>query len=249
MKADIFHYTNQGTRPINEDSFEITNKNGSYVVAVCDGLGGHECGEVASRSAARNIVSGVDFLENITVEGIQKVMVRINDFLMSKQNEKPEIKGMRTTAVACALRNNKIWYFNTGDSRIYIFRNGYLNSMSKDHSISQMTVDIGDMAFKEIRSDPDRNKLLKVLGQEISGDISTVYTPIDVQPGDAFLLCTDGFWEYVFEEEMEIDLSKSASAQEWVNFMLVRLLNRVEGDYDNYTVVAGIITELDKGVK
>ena len=248
MKIDIFHYTNPGTRPVNEDSYEIGDKNGKYTFAVCDGLGGHECGEVASKSAAKNIISGIDHLGDVTVEGIHKVMTKINDFLIHKQEEKETVRGMRTTAVACTFDKNKIWYFNTGDSRIYIFKNGHLLSMSKDHSISQMSVDIGDMTFNDIRSDPDRNKLLKVLGQEISGDVTTVYNSIDVQPGDAVLLCSDGFWEYVLEEEMEIDLSKSNTAKEWVNYMLVRLLLRVSGEYDNYTVVGGIITEIDKEV-
>ena len=78
--------------------------------------------------------------------------------------------------------------------------------------------------------------------------MSTVYNTINLQPGDAFLLCSDGFWEYVLEEEMEVDLSKAGSAEDWADFMLVRLLNRVHGDYDNYTVVCGIVTELDKEV-
>ena len=60
-------------------------------------------------------------------------------------------------------------------------------------------------------------------------------------PGDAFLLCSDGFWEYVLENEMEIDLSKSNSAEEWVKFMLVRLLLKMNGKNDNFTVIGGII--------
>lgn len=248
MKVDIFHYTNQGTRPINEDSFDVSVKDGNYTVAVCDGLGGHECGEVASGTAVKNIISGIDSLEEVSAESIQNVMSRINDFLIKKQQENPNVNGMRTTAVACILRDNNLWYFNTGDSRIYIFRNGYLNSMSKDHSISMTNVDMGEMRFRDIRTDPDRNKLYKVLGQEINGEVSTVYNTINLQPGDAFLLCSDGFWEYVLEEEMEVDLSKAGSAEDWADFMLVRLLNRVHGDYDNYTVVCGIVTELDKEV-
>ena len=75
----------------------------------------------------------------------------------------------------------------------------------------------------------------------MGGETGTVYTPIAYKSGDAFILCSDGFWENILEEEMEIDLSKSSSAQEWVEYMLVRLLLRLDGTNDNFTVIGGII--------
>ena len=148
---------------------------------------------------------------------------------------------MRTTAVGCVIDENGLQYFNSGDSRFYLFSGGTLSSMSKDHSVSQMSVDMGEMSFDDIRFDADRNKLLKVLGEKTGNEIGTVYKPVPCKKGDAFLLCSDGFWEYVLEEEMEIDLSKSKTAKEWIEFMVVRLLLKFSSANDNFTVVAGII--------
>jgi len=169
-------------------------------------------------------------------------MKMVNDGILQLQESNPEVKGMRTTAVGCVVEGGKMTAFNCGDSRFYYFSNGSITQMSKDHSVSQMSVSIGEMSFDAIRDDPDRNKLLKVLGEATDkADVGTVYPPIPCKSGDAFLLCSDGFWENVIEEEMEIDLSKSTSAKEWVEYMLVRLMLRYTGNNDNFTVIGGII--------
>lgn len=69
--------------------------------------------------------------------------------------------------------------------------------------------------------------------------IDQIREPVDIEPGDAFLLCTDGFWEYVYETEMEIDLIKSRSPKEWTEYMVKRLLLRPAAERDNFTVLAG----------
>ena len=83
------------------------------------------------------------------------------------------------------------------------------------------------------------NKLLKVLGDTEELRIDQIREPVDIEPGDAFLLCTDGFWEYVYETEMEIDLIKSRSPKEWTEYMVKRLLLRPAAERDNFTVLAG----------
>ena len=241
MNIDIFAYTNAGARPYNEDSHGVKNEADRCMAVLCDGLGGHNCGEVASGLAVRNILDGLAKMENIQAENIQALLKFVNDGLVQQQVVKPEQKGMRTTAVGCVIDSKEITYFNSGDSRFYFFSNGILNTMSKDHSVSQMSVELGDMSFDDIRFDVDRNKLLKVLGGSTTNEVGTVYKPIPYKRGDAFLLCSDGFWEYVIEEEMEIDLSKSASAKEWLEFMIVRLLLRFNDKNDNFTVIGGII--------
>lgn len=96
---------------------------------------------------------------------------------------------------------------------------------------------MGEIAFDQIRFHDDRKKLIKVLGNEEQLKITKLDQPIKAEKGDAILLCSDGFWEYVYETEMEIDLSKSSTAQEWGEFMIKRLLLRVSGDNDNFTCI------------
>ncbi|MCH5185433.1 MAG: serine/threonine-protein phosphatase [Oscillospiraceae bacterium] len=241
MNIDLHTYSNIGSRELNEDSFEIKNDETGCIAVLCDGLGGHNCGEIASQAAAKNILKGIAVLEDLQADKIYNILKKVNDGLVNLQTVKPELKGMRTTAVGCIINEKELHYFNSGDSRFYFFSNGSLSCMSKDHSVSQMSVELGEMSFDEIRFDADRNKLLKVLGESVSRDVGTIYKPIKYKRGDAFLLCSDGFWEYILEEEMEIDLSKSYNAKEWIDYMLVRLLLKYNGNNDNFTVIGGII--------
>ena len=241
MNIDLYTYSNPGSRPLNEDSYGVLNGENRCISVLCDGLGGHNCGEIASKAAVKSILDGVSQLKELKAENLYNILKMVNDGIVKQQMVNPDQKGMRTTAVGCIVENNFMTYFNSGDSRFYFFSNGTLNTMSKDHSVSQMSVELGEMTFDDIRFDADRNKLLKVLGENTTNDVGTVYRPIPVRSGDAFLLSSDGFWEYVLEEEMEIDLSKSATAKEWIEFMLVRLLLKYDGSNDNFTVVGGII--------
>ncbi len=241
MEIDIFSYSDKGARTHNEDSYGVRRENGRCIAVLCDGLGGHNCGEVASQTAVKNIIEGISRADNLQTDKIYNVLRIVNEGLLQQQMAKLELKGMRTTAVGCIVEGNELNYFNSGDSRFYYFSNGTLSAMSKDHSVSQMSVELGEMSFDDIRFDVDRNKLLKVLGENADNEVGTIYRPIQCKSGDAFLLCSDGFWEYVLEEEMEIDLSKAETAQEWIEFMLVRLLLKFSANNDNFTVVGGII--------
>ena len=241
MNIDLYTYSNTGSREHNEDSFDAFIEKGRCVAVVCDGLGGHNCGEIASQAAVKNISLPLAQLTKITDSNIQAILKMVNDGIIKLQGSDTRLKGMRTTAVGCVIDKNILTYFNSGDSRFYYFSGGSITQMSKDHSVSQMSVTMGELSFDAIRGDADRNKLLKVLGEETDGDCGTVYPPIVCKSGDAFLLCSDGFWENVIEEEMEIDLSKSSTAKEWIDYMLVRLLVRYTGNNDNFTVIGGII--------
>lgn len=241
MNIDLFSYTNQGARELNEDYFGTKLDRDKCIAVLCDGLGGHNCGEVASKTAVLNIVECLTKTNSYTSEEIYKILKYVNDGLVQKQASNPELNGMRTTTVGCILNNKELTYFNCGDSRFYFFSNGTLATMTKDHSVSQMSVDLGDITFDNIRFDADRNKLLKVMGEATANEVGTVYKPIPFKRGDAFLLCSDGFWEYVLEEEMEIDLSKSNTAKEWLEYMIVRVLLKFTDKNDNFTVVGGII--------
>lgn len=241
MKLDIYPYTNKGSRDHNEDSYGIKSANGRHIAVLCDGLGGHNCGEVASENAVNGLIKGLSIIQSLQKDHVMTVLRTVNNAILKMQESKPELRGMRTTAVGCIAAGTEMHYFNVGDSRFYYFSNGSLSNMSKDHSVSQMSVDLGEMSFDEIRFDNNRNRLIKVLGEKDTADVGTVYTPIKCRPGDAFLLCSDGFWEYVLEDEMEIDLSKAKNSKEWIESMLVRLLLKRTGNNDNFTVIGGMI--------
>ena len=151
---------------------------------------------------------------------------------------------MRTTLVFAVTDGRELKFANVGDSRIYYFKNNSIVAQSEDHSVSAAVAKLGEIRYEDIRFNEDRNKLLKVIGNSENLKIKELYPALPVQPGDAFLLCSDGFWEYVFEQEMEIDLTKSANSRDWLSFMIKRILLRTENkNNDNFTAIAVMVKE------
>ena len=231
MIIDTAKYSCAGGHEINEDSCLSLPEKGIFIVA--DGLGGHTDGEKASMAA-------IDFFERsccggYTDEEITRLLEEANIEVLNKGD------GGKTTVAAAFTENGRFIYANVGDSRVYYFRGGRIIAATKDHSVCQASVDMGMMRPEDIRGNEDRSRLLKVLGAEKVLNIKKRYQPIEVHNGDAFLICSDGFWEYVYETEMEADLLKSDSAEVWLKYMLKRHILRAENKGDNYTAICGII--------
>lgn len=236
MIIDTAKYSCPAGHEINEDSCLCLPEQGIFIVA--DGLGGHSDGEKASMAA-------IDYFErschgNYTDEEITRLLEEANTEVMNKGD------GGKTTVAAAFTENGNFVYANVGDSRVYYFRGGKIIAMTKDHSVCQASVDMGMLRPEDIRGNEDRSRLLKVLGSEKILNIKKRYQPIEAQSGDAFLICSDGFWEYVYETEMEMDLLKSESAETWLKYMLKRHILRAENKGDNYTAICGII-HLEEG--
>lgn len=238
MTLDVFKYSSVGGRNNNEDycDYYVNNDFSAFVLA--DGLGGHDCGEVASEIAVQTAISELKQNHNAN---LYDVIAQANRAITKQQEENPTLKKMRTTIVCAKLSAGSFTYANIGDSRLYYFSYGGKTIRTKDHSVPQISVDMGTMNEIEMRYSDDRNKLLKVLGEDEDLTMPDDYVSIPVKSGDAFLLCSDGFWENVFDLEMEADLAKSSNAKEWAYYMLKRLLLRVSGSHDNLTLICGKI--------
>jgi serine/threonine protein phosphatase PrpC len=243
MKFDLYSYTNKGGRDYNEDFCGNWQESSQGVFVIADGLGGHGHGEVASELAVKHVIGVTKKEFKLGDDDLIELIDGTNDALMNYQDANPAYKNIRTTIAAAFYSQDVFKYINVGDSRLYFFKNGCLYAQSKDHSVPQMAVELGEIRAEDIRKHEDRSKLLKVLGDVRNLNIKKAEPGIKLNTGDAFLICTDGFWEYVLETEMEIDLVKSSSAEEWCEFMCKRLLRRVTGDNDNFTVMCGIMSE------
>lgn len=231
MIVDAATYTCAAGHEINEDSHLCSESKGIFIVA--DGLGGHSDGEKASMAAInyfdRNCLGGY------TDERITELLEGANTEVINSGD------GGKTTVAAAFIENGNFIYANAGDSRVYYFREGRIIAQTKDHSVCQASVDMGMLRPEDIRGSEDRSRLLKVLGSEDKLNIKKHYQPIQIQDDDAFLICSDGFWDYVYESEMEADLLKAENAAAWLKFMLKRHILRAENEGDNYTAVCGII--------
>ena len=128
-----------------------------------------------------------------------------------------------------------------GDSRLYHFRRGKLKTQTKDHSISQLAVMMGEITVDKIRFHEDRDRVLRALGSDSAKP--EISKEMDAAPGNAFLLCTDGFWEFVYEKEIKKLLWKAKKPEVWLREMEKLLRTRIPEDTDNYTSAAVYITK------
>ncbi len=238
---DTATLTRIGGRTVNEDCAARVRKGSAELVVVCDGLGGHGFGEVASKTAVdaaveafANYGDAPDFLER-AAEAIQEAV-------LAKQDESPRYHDMRTTLVLLRVTGGSARWLHVGDSRLYMFRGKSVLAQTDDHSVPGMLVRMGELKLKQIRNHPDRNRVLRVVGDREMGikyDLSEV-TP--VQPGDAFLLCTDGYWELIDEKQMIKLLKKAPTAADWLESMAKIVEKNGRGrNMDNYTAGAVIV--------
>ena len=232
MKYIFEHYSDVGGRENNEDSLCVKKKGSAYLFAVADGLGGHDCGEVASGIVADELVR--QFVKDPEAFSPARALADANDLIMQRQQE-TSLK-MKTTAVAVYICGGRAVAANIGDSRAYFFSNGELKFQTMDHSASQMAVRVGEITPDQIRTHEDRNILTRALGANSEPRIDV--TELDEGSFDAALLCSDGFWEYVLEDEMCSTLSQSKNPSLWLKAMRAIHSGRIPRNNDNNTAIA-----------
>lgn len=233
-QISFYSYTNKGGRPGNEDSIRCGLAAGRAIFVLADGLGGHGSGEVASSIAAESILSGCAGAESLDSQALTEQLLEANRQVMEGQ-QYPGQEEMKTTAVALAIEEDNVFWAHVGDSRLYRFSGDELAGITRDHSVTYMKYLGGEISYLDVYHDDDRSSLLRVLGRE---NCQPEAGQAKLQPGDAFLLCSDGFWEFVYNEEMQADLLKSETPEQWVQTMLLRHIRRTPPGNDNFSVIA-----------
>jgi PPM family protein phosphatase len=238
-------------RDNNEDNFLVFPE--QNVFAVFDGMGGHAAGEVASAIAANEVREFFNFTgkdedatwpfkddrektydENRVVTGIKLANARI----LEASEQDGAKKNMGTTAVLVHFveRNGsgaKAFVAHVGDSRVYLFRQGQLQRITIDHSLVEEYLRLGKITAEEAKSFPQKNIILRALGQQKIVDVEiNAFQP---QPGDIFLLCSDGLSGMVSDEMMQAILQKTPSLEAAAK-KLIDTAN-ANGGVDNVTVV------------
>lgn len=241
MRFDVYEYSNHGGRSYNEDAVghKIVNDNGVFVVA--DGLGGHSYGELASACVRDTLLDGFDgqFGGN-PGQWITNAITQANNNILEIQNEKKDV--LKSTAVVlCADNGHAVWA-NTGDSRLYFLRDGDIVSYTNDHSVAYKKFKAGEISRNDIRTDEDQSALLRTIGGQERFEPEIYDNNIILQPGDAFMLCSDGVWEFLVDEEIIVDLLKAHNAKEWAELLLLRMMERIQGGNDNLTIQTVIVS-------
>jgi len=227
-----------GGKDSNQDEALQAQTGGCWCWILCDGLGAQGGGETASRTVANTIVEWFEQHSECSPAAARTYLEAGRKALLAARGQNPYLAQMNTTAVLMVADAKRALWAHVGDSRLYRFRDGRVAWRTRDHSVPQTLVDAGRIEERQIRFHEDRNKLLKTLGGGSELDASIEEHAVEVQPGDAFLLATDGFWELVTEIEMEAELARAGSAREWLDGMEVRLRQRAFSGHDNYSAIA-----------
>jgi serine/threonine protein phosphatase PrpC len=228
-----------GGRDHNEDYCSFAEAGGTGCWVVADGLGGHCGGELASKTAVDATLASFAGNGQVSPAALNAHLEAAQSAVLKAQSEQPALSTMRTTIVVLLADGGRALWAHLGDSRLYAFENGSIVFQTSDHSVVQRMVDAGEITPAQIRHHEDRNRVLRSLGNAEPEFRPTILSsPRPVSPDAAFLICTDGMWENVLENEMVVDLAKAAGPSEWLAFMEDRLLERATASDDNYSAIA-----------
>jgi PPM family protein phosphatase len=219
VQIELAILSRRGGRNYNEDACGHWHSEHHVCCVVADGAGGHGGGDQASKLAVQDILSTYAAAPDGTPEAIRGMIARADRTIIEHRADAAKLQNMHSTVVAMFIdldRNAAAWG-HCGDSRLYVFRAGRVALRTRDHSVVQSLVDGGLLTEDKVRSHPQRSELLSALGVGAEDlQVSTSQQAWALQPGDVFLLCTDGLWEYVEDGSMEAALAAAANPQAWL---------------------------------
>ena len=242
MRITAVGYTHPGLkREENEDCFLIDGKAGFFMVA--DGMGGHRAGAVASRMAVQK---AAEYLRKWSVDQagsskkgsspqryIVEAFRRANLAVYEAARANPDYQEMGTTLIVGFLAANRCYVAHAGDSRGYLFRGGKLISLTRDHTLTALLVERGHLSPIDAATHPLRHRLERCLG--VNPDIICDTMRFQVKPGDVLLLCTDGLWDLVDDDEIGRVIENSPNYANTCKELAAQAL--VAGGADNITVI------------
>lgn len=215
MKLDATARTDPGpVREHNEDAFLVDVENGVFLVA--DGMGGHAAGEVASAIAIDTVAEVLLYAEDpeetrleasleepaaVVLERMRYAMNQASMRIRQEAARNPQHSGMGTTLVALIIEGDTAFIAHVGDSRIYLFRDGHLELLTRDHTVVQQEIDAGRLTPELARIVPHKNMLTQSVGCHGPVEPDTAHQKI--RSGDVFVLCSDGLTDPLDDRALE----------------------------------------------
>lgn len=247
MNINTATYTDIGSRSINEDTM-LTVQDGTHAVfVVADGLGGHGMGDTASQLVCETIRMYFHSHQTMNSAMFTELYGICQKALLDRQQELDAFGKMRTTLNILWIDETAAYWSHIGDSRTYYFDCKRLVKRTFDHSVPQMLAAAGQLKESEIRYHEDRNRLLRAMGVSGQEPAFDMEPPILLRGNQQFLLCSDGFWELVTEEEMLCCLEQARDPQSWMDQMVKLVQENGQGKRtDNATAIAVWIDAVDE---
>ncbi|GIW05344.1 MAG: hypothetical protein KatS3mg060_0149 [Dehalococcoidia bacterium] len=235
------------TRSHNEDNYglrvpddlEIAARKGSLLV-VCDGMGGHAAGEVASQIAVETILTTYyDAASEDPADALVQAIQLANAKIFEQASQRPDQRGMGTTCVAVVIRGDELTIAHAGDSRAYLLRDGALTRLTRDHSLVEEWVAKGMLPADQADQHPMANVITRALGH--APEVQVEIRREAAQAGDVLMLCSDGLSGRIGEDVMRTTLLELGNPDQAVA-ALIALAND-SGGPDNISVIVAQIEE------
>ncbi|MFZ2986906.1 PP2C family protein-serine/threonine phosphatase [Ideonella sp.] len=238
MRFSVYQISRKGGREKNEDRMGYCYTRDSGLFALADGMGGHPEGEVASQLALQTLAGAFQREAKPALKSplrfLQEAILAGHHQLLRYATERSLVDTPRTTIVACVIQGNAAYWAHCGDSRLYLVRDGALMQRTRDHSYTELQETLAHVVPIDARF--NRSVLFTCLGSPGKPVVDTV-GPINLQPGDRIVVCSDGLWSTVPDEEI-VDILSSRPLSDAVPEMVERALRNGGSHGDNVTALA-----------
>ena len=234
----IYSATDVGQkRKMNQDYVFVSQEpvgNLPNLFAVADGMGGHNAGDYASAHAVQTLVSQIQADADFNpIKVIRHAIEAANTEIIDQAQRDEGLRGMGTTMVVATIVGNYAYVANVGDSRLYVVQ-GQIRQVTRDHSLVQEMVRLGEINAEEARNPPDKNIITRALGAEKTVDVD--FFDLKLEPGNTILMCSDGLSTMVEDRKMEEIITNPDKDITWKGDTLIREANQ-NGGKDNIAVI------------
>jgi len=239
IRIEATSFSHEGGRDYNEDALGDCEAGGTLrLFVLADGLGGHGGGDVASRIAVQAVQASFLQLPVFSPDTLRHCIRQADREVAVQRGRASEVAHMASTVALLLINSERghALFGNLGDSRGYVFRGSQARVHTRDHSLVQRFVDAGLYPAERLRQHPRRNMLYASLGaNDDAADPYVSTEPIDLQPGDGLMLCSDGVWELLEDARLGELHAASADAGAWREMLVGAIRASMPPDHDNYS--------------
>ena len=246
LEIEIATRSERGRRENNEDAVRVGQVGKTWYLLLADGAGGHARGEEASKRVVDSIESALlaatpDFTPDLLGAALKAAHAQ----LQHTQRDAQGAKRMHSTVVALWIdmtRERALWS-HVGDSRLYRMRYGVVDTVTVDDSVVQRMVEGGLLTPAQARQHTSKNQLVSALGMDDAVEPRTLAHAVEIEDGDVFLLCCDGWWDALSEARILATLEQAATPAEWLDAMQQEIEAQALPGQDNFSAIAAWIID------
>ncbi|HEX4843716.1 MAG TPA: protein phosphatase 2C domain-containing protein [Limnobacter sp.] len=236
LVVHVHSHSHTGNRESNQDRFGAMRRGPLWCGVVADGAGGHQAGEVAADLAVQTVLDAWSQSPQWDAQALRDLLELANQQILHAQSGEPACQGMHSTACVLVINTSvgAAVHAHVGDSRVYHFRGDAVLNRTQDHSVLQWLINQGRSPEGQAR-----NALYTALGEPPAHFVvDTSPQPVMVLPGDWFLMCSDGLWEFFSDEELALLGQQLRASPAFFTHLHHLVMQRAQGQADNFTGLA-----------